>query len=99
MTKHPRLALMVSDTHRAEEAARLLRAEQDFVPLAEAEAAVVLGGDGHMLHVLHQMLDEDRVIPAYGLNLGTVGFLSPSRAARWPNASPGPGRWRSHRWR
>jgi NAD+ kinase len=75
MSKHPRLALMASDTPRAQEAAAALRAEQTFVPLAEAEAAVVLGGDGHMLHVLHQMLDEDRVIPAYGLNLGTVGFL------------------------
>jgi NAD+ kinase len=28
-----------------------------------------------MLQVLHQMLDLDRVVPAYGLNLGTVGFL------------------------
>jgi hypothetical protein len=28
-----------------------------------------------MLQVLHQMLDLDRVMPAYGLNLGTVGFL------------------------
>jgi NAD+ kinase len=75
MSKLPRLALMVSDTHRAEDAARLLRAEQEFVPLDQADAAVVLGGDGQMLHVLHQMLDEGRVIPAYGLNLGTVGFL------------------------
>ena len=46
-----------------------------FVPLAEAVVAVVLGGDGHMLHVLHQMIDANRVIPAYGINLGTVGFL------------------------
>lgn len=75
MSKHLRLALLASDTARAQEAAGLLRAEQHFVPLEEAEAAVVLGGDGHMLHVLHQMLDSNRVIPAYGLNLGTVGFL------------------------
>ena len=28
-----------------------------------------------MLHALHEMLDTGHVIPAYGLNLGTVGFL------------------------
>jgi NAD+ kinase len=66
---------MASDTERAQEAATQLRADHAFVALEEADAAVVVGGDGHMLHVLHQMLDSDRVIPAYGLNLGTVGFL------------------------
>lgn len=75
MSKHPRLALLASDSPRAQDAADLLRQENAFVPLEEAEIAVVLGGDGHMLHVLHQMIDADRVIPAYGLNLGTVGFL------------------------
>ena len=39
------------------------------------EVVVVLGGDGFMLQTLHQMLDAGRVVPAYGLNLGTVGFL------------------------
>lgn len=75
MSRSPRLALMASETPRAQDAADLLRSEHAFVPLAEADIAVVLGGDGHMLHVLHQMLDTGRVIPAYGLNLGTVGFL------------------------
>ena len=28
-----------------------------------------------MLQTLHAMLDSERIIPAYGLNLGTVGFL------------------------
>ncbi|MFM5916020.1 MAG: NAD kinase [Novosphingobium sp.] len=75
MTKPVRLALLPSDTHRAQGAAELLRQDYPFVPLAEADVAVVLGGDGHMLHVLHQMIDAGRVIPAYGINLGTVGFL------------------------
>ena len=47
----------------------------DFVPLDEAEALVVLGGDGFMLQTLHAMLDGERVLPVYGMNLGTVGFL------------------------
>mgnify|MGYP000228647202 CR=1 FL=1 len=75
MRKPPALALLVSDTPRAREAAEALRADTAFVPLAEADIAVVLGGDGHMLHSLHEMLDTGHAIPAYGLNLGTVGFL------------------------
>ena len=75
MPNPARLALMASDTERAQSAAETLRQDHAFVPLAEADIAVVLGGDGQMLHALHQMLDQGRVIPAYGLNLGTVGFL------------------------
>ena len=75
MSNRPALALLASDTPRAQEAAAALREKHAFVPLAEAETVVVMGGDGWMLHVLHQMLDAGRVIPAYGINLGTVGFL------------------------
>ncbi|WP_296678254.1 NAD kinase [Novosphingobium sp.] len=70
-----RMALMPSDTERAREAAEVLQKTFSFVPLEDAEILVVLGGDGHMLHCLHHMLDNGRVIPAYGLNYGTVGFM------------------------
>lgn len=70
-----RLALLASSTDRAQDAAMVLQASHDWVPYEEAEAVVVLGGDGFMLQTLHHMLDAGRVIPAYGLNLGTVGFL------------------------
>ena len=36
---------------------------------------MVLGGDGFMLQTLHEMLNRGKVIPAYGLNRGTVGFM------------------------
>jgi NAD+ kinase len=75
VTQAQRLALLPSDTPRAQEAAATLAKQHSFVPLAEADVAVVLGGDGHMLHVLHAMLDSERVIPAYGLNHGSIGFL------------------------
>lgn len=75
MSKPLRLALMLFDTDRAHEAAAALREGADFVSPDQADAVVVLGGDGHMLHCLHQMLDSGRVIPAYGLNYGTVGFM------------------------
>ncbi len=75
MAEYKRLALLVSDTDRAKEAAIELANLTDWVPLEDADAVVVLGGDGYMLQSLHSMLDSGRIIPAYGVNLGTVGFL------------------------
>ncbi|QQN74480.1 NAD kinase [Croceicoccus sp. YJ47] len=72
---YEKLSLFVSPTERAQEAAAPLRDAHDWVPLADADAIVVLGGDGFMLTALHTMLDAGRIVPAYGLNLGTVGFL------------------------
>ncbi len=70
-----RLALLSSPTDRAREAAVTLADCADWVPLDQATAVVVLGGDGFMLDALHQMLDRERILPVYGINLGTVGFL------------------------
>lgn len=75
MSESARLALCASPTDRAQEAERDLRALREWVPFEEADTVVVLGGDGFMLQTLHHMLDTGRVIPAYGMNLGTVGFL------------------------
>ncbi len=70
-----KLALAISDTAQAEETARALKDAHDWVPQDDADAVVVLGGDGFMLHTLHAMLDTGRLIPTYGINRGTVGFL------------------------
>ena len=75
MPSTARLALLASPTDRAEDFAADLRKSHQFVDLADADIVVVVGGDGFMLQTLHQMLDDGRVIPAYGINLGTVGFL------------------------
>jgi NAD+ kinase len=75
MAERARLALLVSPTDRAEAAAEALAGSAPWVPLDQAEVVVVLGGDGFMLQTLHHMLDHGPLIPAYGLNLGTVGFL------------------------
>lgn len=71
----PRLALVASDTDRAADAATEFAKLGEWHDLADANLAVVLGGDGFMLQTLHGMLDAQRVLPAYGVNLGTVGFL------------------------
>ncbi len=70
-----RVALLASATERAGEAAAALAGCHPWVPMDEAEAAVVLGGDGFMLETMHRMIDSGRLVPLYGLNLGTVGFL------------------------
>ena len=75
MTAYARLAIISSATPAAREAEAILRQQHDFVPLVEADAVIVLGGDGHMLQVLHQLLENRRDIPAYGMNRGTIGFL------------------------
>lgn len=70
-----RIAMLASETPRAQEALANLSSQGNWVPLEEADVAVVLGGDGFMLQTLHAMLDAGRIVPAYGMNLGTVGFL------------------------
>lgn len=74
-SNYTKLALLASDAPRAQEAAAALQSRAEWVPIESADAAVVLGGDGFMLATLHAMLDQGRVIPAYGMNRGTVGFL------------------------
>jgi NAD+ kinase len=75
MNPNMQLAIISSATPQAREAEALLREVHEFVPLDSADAVIVLGGDGHMLQVLHQLLESRRDIPAYGMNRGTIGFL------------------------
>ena len=84
MNKDWKLALMASDTPVAQAAYETLAHEHDWVHPDKADAMVVLGGDGYLLHVLHTMLDEDRLLPVYGVNRGTVGFLLNSYKAGRP---------------
>jgi NAD+ kinase len=70
-----KIALVASNAPAAVEAEAELRPMYDFVELAEAELVIALGGDGYLLHVLHQMLDQRRNLPVFGMNRGTVGFL------------------------
>lgn len=68
-------ALVASPTEGARGAAEALRDRYEWVEPERADMLVVLGGDGFMLQTLHQMLERRRMVPAFGMNLGTVGFL------------------------
>jgi NAD+ kinase len=68
-------ALLVSPTEQAEAAADQIRSRYDWVPLEDADMVVALGGDGFMLQTLHHMLESGRILPVFGMNLGTFGFL------------------------
>ena len=53
--------------------------------LAEAcDTVVVLGGDGTILRALHRM--QGKVPPIFGINLGSLGFLTGVSSEDWPRA-------------
>ena len=72
---YERLPLAISNSALAQDTAAALLDAHDWVPQEEAEAVVALGGDGFMLQTLHKMLDSGRILPVYGVNRGTMGFL------------------------
>ncbi len=73
--KYNKLALLHSDAPNAIEAAEILREHYKFIDAEDADALVVLGGDGYLLQTLHQQLEEEETLPVYGMNRGTIGFL------------------------
>lgn len=68
-----KLALVHGDSEASTSSAEQLRKLYDFVPTAQADVIIALGGDGYMLHLLHELLEVET--PIFGMNLGTVGFL------------------------
>ncbi len=68
-----KLALVVADSEEAIKSGQQLKELYDFVPIDQADTIVVLGGDGFMLHLIHETLQISK--PIFGMNLGTIGFL------------------------
>ena len=67
------IAFMASETDVAQDALARLSEAYGQRPAEEAEVIVALGGDGFMLHTMHDTQHLDT--PVYGMNCGTVGFL------------------------
>lgn len=70
---HKKIALAASETEMAQKAATRLKALYDFAPLEDADVIVALGGDGFILHLIHDIMPHRASI--FGMNRGTVGFL------------------------
>ena len=51
----------------------LITQENSAFKKDEIDLIIILGGDGLMLHSLHQY--QDWQVPLYGINYGTIGFL------------------------
>ncbi len=69
------IGLLASHNEAAQAAANMLRHRYRWADERDAATLVALGGDGFMLHTLHQMLDGGEVRPVFGMNRGTIGFL------------------------
>ncbi len=67
------IALLPADTKEAREAANILAKKYNVVSVERADCLVAIGGDGQMLHVLHNHIELKK--PIYGMNKGSVGFL------------------------
>jgi NAD+ kinase len=70
---YERIHFRASDTPEAQASLRELAERYGQVRAAEAHVIVALGGDGFMLHTLHDTIHLSA--PVYGMNRGTVGFL------------------------
>ena len=70
------VGLLSSHTEVATAAEAMLRRRYRFAEGRGVQTLVALGGDGFMLHTLHQMLENECPhVPVFGMNRGTVGFL------------------------
>ena len=68
-----RIACVASGSEQAQESFAGLQKRYKFVEVEKADIVIVLGGDGLLLHSLHEYKGLDK--PLYGMNRGTVGFL------------------------
>lgn len=68
-----KVALVHSESTRSLELVKELRSLYQFTGIEDAEAIVVIGGDGELLHAIHRYMELN--IPFYGVNTGNIGFL------------------------
>ena len=68
-----KIAFVGSGSPKAVEAVEMLMSRYPNVPVEEAEIVIALGGDGFILHCLHESMGKN--VPIFGMNRGSVGFL------------------------
>jgi NAD+ kinase len=73
VASEPRIACVASSSAAARAAQAELAARYELVDPDDCDVIVALGGDGLLLHAIHELLQLGR--PIFGMNRGTVGFL------------------------
>lgn len=70
-----KIAIVASRSENAQKSYKILKKEYSefIVHESKADVIIALGGDGFMLHTLHQFIADEK--PVYGMRRGTVGFL------------------------
>jgi NAD+ kinase len=68
-----RISFLAAEGEVAQSALARLAERYNTAAPDDADIVVVLGGDGFMLQVLHQLMG--RNVPIFGMNRGSVGFL------------------------
>lgn len=71
-----KIAFVCAEHEEARAAKHRLQQAYPHVAPEEADVIVALGGDGTVLETLHRHMD--RAVPIYGMNRGSVGFLTNS---------------------
>jgi NAD+ kinase len=71
--QNKKIAFVAADNPEAIQAEDYLKARYQHVNPKEADIIVALGGDGFMLHTLHEYKSDS--VAFYGMNRGSIGFL------------------------
>lgn len=78
--KYDKIAIIASDNLEAIKQKKAFIQEYEFLDLEKiklkknaVDLIIALGGDGLMLHLLHEYKNLE--VPIYGINFGTIGFL------------------------
>lgn len=71
--KYKKIAFLAAPSGEAAEARNRLVQRYGDVDVDQADVIVALGGDGMMLHTIHERMAQD--VPIFGMNRGSVGFL------------------------
>ncbi len=76
--KFNKIAILADESEAAQTAKKQFIEKYSFIEITDksnpnVDAIVAVGGDGFMLHTLHNHIEDG--VPIYGVNKGTVGFL------------------------
>ena len=67
------LACLHSNSEKARNTYSVLKGQYEFVNPEDSDVIIALGGDGFLLHTIHNYLPLAK--PIFGINCGTLGFL------------------------